>query len=383
MAMKPKVCKILDTGIIGGPGKGIFQVLKYASPDVLDYILCTFEYRNPKSTEFIDGARARGLNIELVKERFRFDPSPIFQTAKLVKREQCNIIESHGYKGHLVACIVSKMLGVPWVAVSHGWTTEDWKVRLYHSLDMLLLPFADTALTVSPPLQEKISKLRGPNKPTQLIFNAVDETEISGEAGREVIRSKLNVNPDQILIGCFGRLSPEKGQHILLEAFKLSLVKNPSLRLVFVGDGPRRAFLEELADKFEIASQITFVGYQSAMRDYFEAIDLLVLPSLSEGLPNVILEAMALGTPVLATKVGAVELVITNNQNGFLVESGDASKLSERIDQAILNRQALANIGKNGKASLYPRFSPQERVKEILQVYHSTLRYLLPLDKKN
>jgi glycosyltransferase involved in cell wall biosynthesis len=372
-SMKPKVCKILDTGIIGGPGKGIFQVLKYALPDDLDYILCTFEYKTPKSTEFIEGARARNLNLRLIKQHFRLDPSPIFQIYKIIKNENCNIIESHGYKGHLIACALSKLLRIPWVAVSHGWTTEDWKVRLYHSLDLVLLPFANAALTVSPQLQDTISKLRGPGKLTRLIYNAVDQAEIHGKDGGQAVRKSLGLDQNQILLGCFGRLSPEKGQQVLLEAFEIVSRENKKVCLVLVGDGPRRAYLEDMAKHMPSAGQVFFVGYQAAMRDYFEAIDLLVLPSLSEGLPNVVLEAMAMGVPVVATKVGAVDLAISDQDNGYLVEPGDAQALGSAIVEALRDRPKLTEIGKRGQDSLFPRFSPQERVKEIIRIYQEML----------
>lgn len=368
--MHPKVLILIDTAIIGGPGKGLFQLLKH-SPE-LDYILCNFRYKNPKSTEFIDYARNHGIQITLLSQDFRFDPRPVQEISRLVRSEKVEIIQTHGYKGHLIAALLYRWLKIRWLAVAHGWTSEDWKVKIYHSLDRMLLPWADHVVTVSTKLQESIAAWR-PGRPTELILNAVEEPAGGNEsaaAARSRIRAECGASSDEILLGCFGRLSNEKGQAILLEAFSGLPEGAPRARLLFLGDGPDRAKLEAQACALRDPSLVQFLGHKSDLHDYYAAIDLLILPSLSEGLPNVVLEAMVSSVPVLSTDVGSVREIITDGQNGWLVKPGVPAAISGRLPE-LLSKPLLEEMGRTAKASLFPKFCPRVRAERFQRIYRS------------
>lgn len=369
--MKPKVHILIDTEIIGGPGKGIFQFLKNADPARLDYVLSNFEYPPPRTSQFNDYARSHNINLATLSQRFRFDLSPILQVMKIFRQEGCTLLQSHGYKTHIIAAAASKLLGVPWVAVAHGWTTEDWKVRLYHALDRISLKFPEIAVGVSPKLFDELGSIRGELRRSELILNAVDRDEIRQSKDRASVRESLGLKNNEILLGCFGRLSSEKGQRILLEGLAKSGKEGRELRLVFVGDGPDRQILSNLASSFGIADRTKFTGFQESMGDYYAAIDLLVLPSLSEGLPNVVLEAMTYSKPVLATDVGAVREVLTNNESGWIIPPRDSDAIARKLIEISKDPSLLEKIGKAGESSLYPKFSPKARAERFIALYES------------
>jgi glycosyltransferase involved in cell wall biosynthesis len=371
--MKPKLMILIDTGIIGGPGKGLFQFLNTADQNRFDYVLCNFLYPGGASREFINAARQRGLNLRLIRQSCRFDPSPVWQAYRIAAEEECNVIQSHGYKSHLIAAIVSRILHIPWIAISHGWTSEDFKVRVYHALDQILLKQAEVAVAVSPPLYSTIAGWRGQNKRTEMILNAVDSGEIPGSQSGAAIRKNLGILPDTLTLGCFGRLSHEKGQSVLLSAIAQLLPANPNLQLLIVGDGPAEATLRRQARSSGIERNVTFLGHQSQMRGYYEAIDLLVIPSYSEGLPNVLLESMSLGVPVLATNVGAVREVITHRTNGWVVHPGSAEDLCSGLAEAIADRSLLSKMGDRARASLNPKFSATLRSQRLLSLYDEVI----------
>ncbi len=369
---KPKVLIIIDSLRIGGPGKGLFQFIRNAPKGVFDFRLCNFKYKSPGNQEFITHAAEEQIKLHLFVQNHLFDPVPIFQIYRLIKKSHFNIIQTHSTKAHLFAWLVTRILTTHWIAVAHGYTNENLKIRVYNQLDKWLLKQADYAIGVSPILQRMLLDSRGNRKPTELIMNAVDSTEIPGYRGGKEIRKRCHSSDNDILIGTFGRLSPEKGQELLLVA--LSKLRNvPPTSLVLVGEGQDLAKLESLAKELGISHRVFFHGHQKYIRDYYEAIDLLVLPSLSEGLPNVVLEAMSLGKPVLSTNVGAISEVINDKQNGWIVSPGDAGVLSKKLNEILLEPSHLKSIGEKARNSLFPKFSASERAKKFIRVYEKVL----------
>lgn len=369
--MDPRPLILIDTGIIGGPGRGIIQLVTFLVSRGADYFICSFAYRKPMSQEFVEELRHRNLKAGTISQRLLFDPTPLWQFFRLVKHGRYNIIQSHGYKSHFIALVVSRLLRIPWVAFAHGWTSETRKVALYHSLDTWMLRFAEVVIAVSPPLVAHFSKVRGHHRPTRLILNAVDRESLRGKIGGSAIRERYSHNSSRILIGCFGRLSFEKGQDVLLRAMVEVVNGNHDVLVLFLGDGPEQEALQSLSRELGLAEKVLFHQHTSAMRDYYEAIDILVVPSRSEGLPNVLLEALCFGIPVIATDVGAVREVITDGKTGWIVPAGDTRALGSTIAAVISNKGARDRVSKAGRRLVDEKFSPTTRGQLILDVYRT------------
>lgn len=374
----PKPLIIIDTGIIGGPGKGLFQFLRCAAPRGLRFHLATFQYNRPRSTEFIDRARELQLPMTLLPQRFRFDPLALQSAVHTARDNGCQLVQSHGYKSHLVAYAVARTLRLPWVAFAHGWTAEDWKVRLYHRLDYVLLRAADAVIAVSPPLFETLRLLRA-EKPTYLIPNAVDGSDLARDRGAGEVRSSLGISREALVIGCFGRLSHEKGQDLLLDSMEVVWQQNPRTHLLIVGDGPSRAALEQRRQRSTRSRQVHFMGHQRAMGDLFDAIDILALPSRSEGLPNVLLEAMACGVPVVATAVGAVPEVVLDQRHGSVVPPYDPQRFGQALASLASDPAGRGAIAVAARDMVHSRYSPHERTDRILEVYERVVSAPTPL----
>lgn len=364
----PRVLYLIDTYFVGGAGKVLLQFLKNVPSADFSYFVGTFRYPNAPSTEFIDTARGFGFPLRLFRQNFLFDPAPLWQVWKVVRQERVNIIESHGYKGHLIAWMLRHFLGLKWIGVTHGWTDENARIRLYGKLDRWLLQKADEVITVSPPLYQTMSEIRG-KKPTSLVLNGIDPEMIPGTVGGAVLRKRLAIDDETLLVGVFGRLSPEKGQELAVEAFLPLLGENDGIKLIFVGDGQERHKLQQQVTDAGLEDVVIFAGQQKDVGDYFEAIDLLLLPSLSEGLPFVVLEAMSFAKPVLATDVGALSEVIEHGVNGWLVPAGDVSALSKAAEEILANSFLLEETGRKAKEMLYPRFGVNRQCTEIMDVY--------------
>ena len=371
--MTPKVLIIIATNNLSGPGKGLMQFIQLAVKNGFEYVLSNFIQKNQTTFEFMEVANEKKLNFQLLPQRIWLDPSLIVKAYRLFRKENCNIIQTHGYKGHIIGFVLSKMFGIKWIGMVHGWTRENMKVRLYNKIETFLLKYPDVVITVSPKLNQTISKVRGKDKATEMILNAVDESELLSSIGGEKIRRNLGIADNTVLLGVFGRLSPEKGQHIMLQAFAKIAEKHSNIFLLIVGDGQERNNLEALATENNIKDKVIFAGYQRYMRDYYEATDIVVLPSLSEGLPNVVLEAMCLGKPVVSTDVGGVREIIESGKNGWIVEPNNVEQLARKVSEVLSNRDELNRVAASVKESIFPKFSPELRADKILAVYDKLL----------
>ncbi|MCF6218071.1 MAG: glycosyltransferase family 4 protein [Gammaproteobacteria bacterium] len=372
--MKPNVFIIFASRILSGPGKGLFQFIRHAKAGHgFDYVLANFTNNIGCKSEFAEVAEKEGANYRLLYQKAMLDPALIKQALKLYRDEKCNIIQTHGYKGHVIAYVLSRLFGFKWIAWAHGWTNENAKVRFYNKIERFCLKRADIAVAVSPKLYDRISSFRGVKKRTSMILNAVEEGELPGEIGGAATRIKHGFNSDDLVLGCFGRLSPEKGQEVLLEAFARVTPKHSKVKVMLVGDGQEGVSLKALAERLGISNQVVFCGYQRAMQDYYEAVDIVVMPSHSEGLPNVVLEAQAARKPVIVTDVGGVREIVEDGVNGRVVPAGDRLALAEAISAVVSSRQLCAQYAKKGYEMLYPKFSPAQRAKKITTLYQELL----------
>jgi glycosyltransferase involved in cell wall biosynthesis len=263
------------------------------------------------------------------------------------------------------------MLNLPWVSVAHGWTSEHLWVKLLNSLDSFLLRQSTVSIGVSPPITQYLTSIRGARR-TELILNAIDDFGIEGLGTSKEIRKRFKADSKTLLIGCFGRLSAEKGQKFLIQALGLCRRRGYNFKAILLGKGPEEIRLRALVSKLGLQDSIFFEGYSSLMRDYYDAIDLLVIPSLSEGLPNVLLEAAYFNVPAISSDVGAVREVIGEG-NGWLVKPGCSKALAKKIIEVETNRDSLQSVKEKVGRSLYPKFCPDERARKFAAIYHHTI----------
>lgn len=370
---RPSVLILIATDAVGGPGKGLFQFLVRAERSGLAYSLCNFQLGKPRSTPFSEKAAQHNIDVSYIRQRRTFDWSIFSQALGIFDRGNFNIVQSHGYKSHLVAWVISRRRKVPWIAYTHGATNENAKIRMYNRLERMILRFPQVAVAVSPPLLASITKLRGPSRRSEMILNAVDPSELPRDEDGQSVRHRLNIPDSKTLVGSFGRLSPEKGHDVLISAFSNVVQILPDLRLLIVGSGPSKSDLVGQAESLGIKDKVLFEPHSENIGNYYDAIDVFVLPSRSEGLPNVVLESMSQGKPVVATDVGAIREIIDDNKSGWIVPSDDADAMSDSLVRILADKERMSTIGELSRKSLIPKFCPDVRAMKMMQVYASVL----------
>ena len=239
-------------------------------------------------------------------------------------RVEADVLLCHGYKSNLIGRLAARRCGIPVVAVARGWTAESLKVRVYEQIDRWHLRFMDHVVAVSSAQAEKVRKAGVPSDRLTMIANAIDPDRFADLDPR--YRGKLDRyfrGKRSRIVGAAGRLSPEKGFDVLVEAAARVIDIDPTVGFVLFGDGPCKPALVELISALGLTGSVVIAGFRNDLDRFIAQLDLFVLPSYTEGLPNVVLEACAAGVPVVATAVGGTPEVIEDGVSGFLVPPGD------------------------------------------------------------
>ncbi len=368
-----KILIIIATGVLGGPGKGLFQFFKCADDNRFEYLLCNFYLKRRPKGEFMIQAENTGLNIKLLHQHWIIDPSLIWQARRMVKENNISIIQTHGYKANVLGYFLKKLCKKPWIGFAHGYTDENLKVRIYNKLDRFVLRYPDVVVTVSNSIKKLLIDSGVPENKMEIIYNAIDKDEQRTDLSSDEVRAKYGIKQGERVIGVVGRLSPEKGQGIFLHAFKKIVEINPFVKAIIIGDGQEKDRLIQFCSNNGLKEKVIFTGHQKNIADFYQIMDVLTLPSYSEGLPNVVLEAMTLKIPIIATSVGGVPEVIADGRNGVLVKPGDPELLSQAIIGLLLNTNKRDALAENGFSSLYPKFSPSLRAQKIMNLYREML----------
>ncbi|MHB1941868.1 MAG: glycosyltransferase family 4 protein [Acidiferrobacteraceae bacterium] len=359
---------LISTNAVGGPGKGIIQILpELKRGRAVDPELLTFHRHGSKESLFVAACRQHGVEVNALAQAFNYDPSPLLPLLRRVRRGH-TILQTHGYKENIFGLIVKMLTGCPWVAFMHGTTDENLKVRMYHGLDRKVVRFADRIVCVSGGLARRLVPTRFCRK-VRIVPNAIERR--SYEINRLIVmgwkrRQNLSQWP---VITCVGRLSPEKGHRVLLDAAHGLAHSGHKFHLVIVGDGPERATLERMSDRLGLRDWVRFLGQRRDMDMIYAASDILVLPSFKEGMPNVVLEAMANGLAIVATRVGGVSEMVRDGQEALLVRPNDAGELRCALERLVCSPDLVHALACSAQKSLFPRFSVAERVGRIERIY--------------
>jgi glycosyltransferase involved in cell wall biosynthesis len=188
------------------------------------------------------------------------------------------------------------------------------------------------------------------------------------------LKQKLKIPEDAFIFGTVARLEPIKGNRHLIEAFAKILPRHSHARLLLTGDGPQRKELESLCQELNLNNHVCFAGFQSDVGPYLQIMDNFVLASLNEGMGRSILEAMACGKPIIATRVGGIPELIEHNQTGLLVESNDVEALSAAMESILKSKEDAQRLGENAKKKAGHRYSLESMVQTIENLYEELLK---------
>ncbi len=345
----------------------------------LDACLVTFERSRDADqvpTEFVAASRELDLQVEIIQERRRFDLGTLPALKKIIDLQKPDIVVTHSVKSHFLVWRSRVWRTFPWVAFHHGYTTTDLKMRAYNRFDRWSLPAADRLVTVCHAFARELTATTGvPLETISVQHNSIRPSSPPAAAEVQALKTRLGIADDERVVLTVGRLSREKAHNDLLAAYKLLREAHPEIssKLIIVGDGPEREKLENAAGSQGLKERVIFAGQVSGVQPFYAAADVFVLPSHSEGSPNVLLEAMAAGVPIVATNVGGVPEVVKNDETALLVPARDPAALA--VDLAlVLSDQNLADrLTATSAALIAERFTPEKYVRALVEIYRAVI----------
>ncbi|HSL21154.1 MAG TPA: glycosyltransferase family 4 protein [Vicinamibacterales bacterium] len=285
--------------------------------------------------------------------------------------ERFDLVHCHGYRADLLGCIVSTCFGVPAVATVHGFIPNDRYLRLYRRLDLALLRRFAKVMAVSGQIKEELVGGGVAPDRVEVITNGIAWASARDREGsRREIRAQLGISEDDFVFGFVGRLSEEKGLTCLLRSLQgLSAAGGARCRALLVGDGPQRSALERLATGLGVGANVAFAGFQANPSRWYAAMDAFVLPSLTEGTPMALLEAMAHQLPVIATAVGGVPGMLAHQESGILVPPSEPDRLRDAMRSVAGNPELRLRLGERAARTVRQQFDADGWTRRVRDVY--------------
>lgn len=298
----------------------------------------------------------------------------------LMRRRRYTIVHSHNSKAGFLGRLAAKLAGVPIIIHTiHGFAFHEYEKPprriLFILLEKLAAGFADRLITVSTPLRNWGLELKiGREEQYCVIPDGIEIDRFKIRIDLAKKKQELGINPQDLVVGMVAKLWKGKGHMTLLEAAPSIIREIPNVKFLFVGEGYLRQDLERIALSKGLKDYIIFTGFRNDIPQITATFDIAVLASFFEGLGRVLLEAMVLEKPVVATNVGGIPEVVKDGVNGFLVPAGDSHLLAETIIKLLKDENLRRDMGRVGRKMIDEKFSAKKMVGDIERLYGVLLK---------
>lgn len=369
----PRILHLVASDSVGGPEKQLIHHARDTRDAGYEIVLGSFQDEAEAAPEFL--ALAGRCGIETVSIPGGIRPGLVDDLAEYLRDHQIDLLCTHGYKANVVGHFAAKHAEVPSVPFVHGFSSETWQVTLYERLERSLLIRSPWVVCTSPAQARELGRLRRGRHAPLVIQNAVLAPRETVRAQESVpSREELGFTGRAFVFGAAGRLSKEKGHRFLLDAFALlhKMLPGQQMQLLLLGEGREETSLRAQARRLGIESSVCFAGFQSKPVSWMKVMDCLVHPSINDGTPNSVLEAMLLGVPVVATAVGGVPEIVENGQTGLLVEPGQPVQIAEAMKKMVRSASLRKQLAAEAKYHVQENFSPK-RQRSLLEMLYKML----------
>lgn len=334
---------------------------------------------SPSEGKLTDILRNKGIKVYNIDTRRSFNLGSAIKIARIIKEEDIDLVHSHTPLGGTVLSRLGGFIsGVP--VINHAHVRDSFNQYPFIGAYQFLLNwvtsrfFCSKVIAVSRAVKEEIVKQGVSADKIDVIHNGINPGLVSKDSNSDIkIRNEFGLKPGQRIIGQVGRLCENKGQHVLIKAAEM-VAKEYDCVFLIIGEDLERAgeyknSLRELARGFGLEQRVIFTGYRSDIRELMNAFDIFTLPSFVEGLPVVILEAMAIAKPVVATSVGGNPEIVIDGKTGTIVPPGDPEKLAEALIYHLKNPEISKAMGKRGHQRIEEDFLLSRMLTKIFDIY--------------
>lgn len=362
------ILQIIGGGETGGSKSQLLALIGRLQKNYQVKLVCLLE--GPVAQE----ARKLGYQVKVFPMKAIFDLRAVFWLKSFITKEAVDLVHTHGVRANFCGRLAAQWAGKAIVTTVHSSTRHDYvdsvKRHFYTSFDNLTLGMAHRLIAVSGALAQELRERGAAQDKVVIIPNGI-ELALFESVYRQ---AKQPLAGTDAVVGTIGRMVGVKDQKTFLAAAAIVLKASPKTRFYLVGDGPLREELELQAKNLGLAEQITFTGFRRDIPELMAKMDVFVLSSLMEGLPITLLEAMALGRPVVVTKVGGMPEVVKDGQTGYLVPPEDHLLMAEAILKIIANPTLGAAMGESGRRQAEENYTFEHMAARYSDQYEELLR---------
>lgn len=373
-----KLLYIITKGEVGGAQKYVQILASYLSTNgVYVTVVCGngvwLRENLSKEVEFIHvpqltRIKDRSLIVTL------FDIGCLIKLYFLIRKRKFDIIHTNSTKAGFIGRIAAKLAKTPCVIHTiHGSPLLEelgiLRLCLLKAAERIVANWTDAFIAVSHSDRTSYCALGiYPQKIFDVIHNGVSVQYL--KIDKQVLKQKMELSPGSKIVGTISNLYPTKGIQYLILASVQIIAKYPEVTFIIVGDGPQRDYLKMLGKRIGLTTdKIVFTGYQKDINEYLSIFDIFILSSIKEGCPFALLEAMAFGLPVVATRVGGVEEIIEHNKSGLLIPPKSETALATAIDELLLDKAKRVELGENARTRVNELFNESTMVYHTINLY--------------
>jgi glycosyltransferase involved in cell wall biosynthesis len=328
------------------------------------------------------------VNLNVIRREIRpvWDLRGLVRLTSFLHSEPYRIVHTHTSKAGFVGRLAARLAGVPVIIhTAHGFAFhEDSPAsvrRFYSALERLASRWCDRIVSVSEFHRTWAIEL-GMCHPRRIVAipNGIAEAVRNRKVGLPEVRREMGARHGDLVILSMARLAPDKGLEYLIEAAAILPRTGRRIRIMIAGDGPQRERLEQLAGRLGVTDRVVFLGFREDVGDLLAASDLVVLPSLREGLSIALLEAMAAGKPIVATTIGSQREVASRADMALLVPPADTLALSQAIVRLSCDEALMARLGASARALYESRYTENRMLQSYRQLYFDLLHAKFPAE---
>jgi glycosyltransferase involved in cell wall biosynthesis len=364
----------------GGPEKTILFSALEADRNAFDVTIVYLKSKDDPEFDLHERARKLGVDsFYTIDERSKIDIGAMRQLLRILRDKQIHILHGHCYKSDLYGLILRRFHKMKLVTTAHGplatfrffWASKNWRVRyLYDQIDLRILRYFEVVIMVSDTMRGIIA--RHGVDPRKLIWvrNAIDSRYFRRSPAPDMaFRASLGIPEGARVVGAVGRLNGEKDYPNLLAAARILTAQHKNLYFVIAGKGELEAELKQLARDWGLTERVVFLGHFHDVRKVFELMDVYALSSTREGLPNTVLEAMAMEVPIVSTDVDGVKEAVSDGCEAVLVPARDSARLADAIREVLDNPALRTRLVRNARRKVESEFSFAHRTRTVEDIY--------------
>jgi glycosyltransferase involved in cell wall biosynthesis len=365
---KIPILHVRDSSGIFGAERVILTLGNNIDRDRFDFKLLCMRRPDRRSERLIQFARDLGIEVYTVDIKGRIDFGAVGRIHNILKKNSIRIIHSHDFKSDFYSLVSSAGLNIRKVATAHGSTRDSIRKQLYLFWDeKVFYRMFHRVVAVSENLRYFLSCRGVRHDKVIVIQNGLDLKLLCRQSDNS--EPPLYIPSGRRIFAVVGRLYPDKGHRFFLEALSMVAKNYPDVYGLIVGDGPVAETIRRNIHEFKLEGLIQMCGVRSDMQAIYGIIDCLVIPSLTEGLPYVLLEAMANHVPVLATAVGDIPQLIEDRNTGHLVPPADPEALAERMKELLSQPDITTKIVECAYHRVLKKFTAEQMVRRTEDMY--------------